>query len=134
MKRLNNMKYLFYILTTLFLTAACGQDNPQSTDQVKLSVDKTALEFPAEGGEPTLTVTASGQFVLMPGEKWFTARKTLKEGENNVIVAVKVEENTAYETRQARLSVTAGSEKTYVEVNQAAAEYEDLTDINPKDF
>lgn len=127
------MKYLLYLLTTLFLTAGCGVDDPQA-DQVKLSADKTRLEFPAEGGEQTITVTSSGQFNLMPGEKWFTAKKSRKEGEHDVIVTVTVEENLAYETRQARLSITAGTDRIYVEVNQAAAEYEDLTDINPKDF
>ena len=39
-------------------------------ESVKLSVDKTSLEFTAEGGEQTFTVTASEQLYLVPGDGW----------------------------------------------------------------
>ena len=59
------MKQILYILTALFLIASCGPDDPQ-TETVRLSVDKTSLEFTAEGGDQTFTVTASEQVYIVP--------------------------------------------------------------------
>ena len=69
------MKHLLYILTSFFLIAGCGPENPEKTEAVKLSVDKTSLEFTADGGDDTFTVTSSGQLYIVPGDGWVKTRK-----------------------------------------------------------
>ena len=67
------MKTIPYILSLILLAVSCGPDAPQQQEAVKLSVDKTSLEFTADGGEQTFTVTASEQLFLVPGDGWLTA-------------------------------------------------------------
>lgn len=114
------MKRILYILSALIVASSCGPDNPQQTETVKLSVDKTSLEFTAEGGSQTFTVTASEQLYLVPGDGWVSASKGSKSADHKTVVTVTVQENKATETRQTRISVVAGEEKQYVEVSQAA--------------
>ena len=115
------MKQILYILTALFLIAGCGPDDPQ-TETVRLSVDKTSLEFTAEGGDQTFTVTASEQVYIVPGENWLKFKKGAAGSDYKATVTITAEANTATEPRQTRISVVAGEEKHYVDVTQAAAE------------
>ena len=115
------MKQILYILTALFMIASCGPDDPQ-TETVRLSVDKTSLEFTAEGGDQTFTVTASEQVYIVPGENWLKFKKGAAGSDYKAIVTITAEANTATEPRQTRISVVAGEEKHYVDVTQAAAE------------
>ena len=103
------------------MAVSCGPEEPQKTEPVKLSVDKTSLEFAAEGGEQTFTVTASEQIHLVPGNGWVSAKKGVASEQHKTVVTVAVQENTAKEERKTRLSVVAGEEKQYVEIIQAAA-------------
>lgn len=102
------------------VAVSCGPDAPQQ-ETVKLSVDKTSLEFTAEGGEQTFTVTASEQIYLVPGDGWVSAKKGIKTG-NNTVVTVEVQKNTVAQARETKISVVAGEEKMYVEVSQEAGE------------
>lgn len=115
------MKQILYILTALFMIAGCGPDDPQ-TETVKLSVDKTSLEFTAEGGDQTFTVTASEQVYIVPGENWLKFKKGPMSSDYKTSVTITAEANPATEARQTRISVVAGEEKHYVDVVQAAAE------------
>lgn len=116
------MKQILYILTSLFLTAGCGQEDLQNAELVKLSVDKNQLEFTAEGGDQTFTVTASEQLYVVPGDNWVKASKGTKSSDNKTVVTVTAEKNPTVEARQTRISVVAGDEKHYVEVSQEAGE------------
>ena len=116
------MKTIPYILSLILLAVSCGPDAPQQQEAVKLSVDKTSLEFTADGGEQTFTVTASEQIFLVPGDGWLTAAKGGKDADSKTVVTVTVQKNTVAEMRQTRISVVAGEEKQYVEVTQAAAQ------------
>ena len=78
------MKHILYILTALFMIASCGPDDPQ-TETVRLSVDKTSLEFTAEGGDQTFTVTASEQVYIVPGENWIKFRKGAAGSDNTFL-------------------------------------------------
>ena len=124
------MKQIIYILTSLFLTAGCGPDNPRPAETVKLSVDKTALEFTAEGGEQTFAVTASEQVYLVPADKWIKASRAAADESFRSVVTVTAEKNPTTEPRQTRLSVVAGDEKYYVDITQEAGTGEDNGD-NP---
>ena len=116
------MKTIPYILSLILLAVSCGPDAPQQQEAVKLSVDSTSLEFTADGGEQTFTVTASEQIFLVPGDGWLTAAKGGKDADSKTVVTVTVQKNTVAEMRQTRISVVAGEEKQYVEVTQAAAQ------------
>ena len=115
------MRKIIYILSALVLAISCDPENPEQPEAVKLSVDKTSLEFPAEGGEQTFTVTASEQVYLVPGDGWVSAKKGTKTG-NNTVVTVEVQKNTVAQARGTKISVVAGEEKMYVEVSQKAGE------------
>ena len=119
------MKQILYILTALFMIAGCGPDDPQ-TEAVKLSVDKTSLEFTAEGGDQIFTVTASEQVYIVPGENWLKFKKGVMSSDYKTSVTITAEANPATEARQTRISVVAGEEKHYVDVVQAAAEKRSL--------
>lgn len=115
------MRKIIYILSALILAISCNPENPVQPETVKLSIDKTSLEFPAEGGGQTFTVTASEQVYLVPGDGWVSAKKGTKTG-NNTVVTVEVEKNTVAQARETKISVVAGEEKMYVEVSQEAGE------------
>ena len=116
------MKTIPYILSLILLAVSCGPDAPQQQEAVKLSVDKTSLEFTAEGGEQTFTVTASEQLYLVPGDGWVSVKKGTKSPDHKTVVTVTVQKNTMTEVRETRISVVAGDEKMYVEVSQEAGE------------
>ncbi|MBO5472131.1 MAG: BACON domain-containing protein, partial [Bacteroidales bacterium] len=62
------MKKLLYVLSALFMIASCGPDAPNGSETVKLSVDAQSLEFSADGGEKTFTVTSSGLLRVVSGD------------------------------------------------------------------
>jgi len=119
------MKYLLYLLSSLFMLAGCGPDDSRSSLHMELSADKTQLEFPAEGGEQTFMVTSSEQFYLVPGEKWLTVKKGTKVGGYQTPVTVEVERLTVAEDRKSRISVVSGEDKIYVDVTQVFDDGED---------
>lgn len=104
------------------MAMSCGPEGPQKTDPVKLSVDKTSLEFAAEGGEQTFTVTASEQLYLVPGDSWVSVKKGTRSADHKTVVTVTVQKNTVAAVRETRISVVAGEEKMYVEVSQEAGD------------
>lgn len=113
---------MLYLFAALLAFASCSPEAEQEQQTVKLSVDKTSLEFSAEGGDQTFTVTASEQLYLVPGENWISAKKGAKSADHKTVVTLTAQKNTVAEARQTRLSVVAGEEKIYVEVVQDAGE------------
>ena len=124
------MKYLLYLLSSLFVLAGCGPDNSQTSLQMELSVDTPQLEFPAEGGEQTFMVTSSEQFYLVPGDKWLSVKKGAKVGGYQTPVTVTVEKMTVAEDRQTRISVVSGEDKVYVDVIQTFDDGKDIGGID----
>lgn len=110
------------MLSAILMAMSCGTEEPQKSEPVKLSVDKTSLEFTAEGGEQTLTVTASEQLYLVPGDGWVSVKKGAKSPDHKTVVTVTVQKNTMTEVRETKISVVAGDDKIYVEVSQEAGE------------
>lgn len=115
------MKQIIFFLASLFIAAGCSPETPQ-IETVKLSVDKTVLEFPGEGGEQTFTVTASEKVLLVPNDVWVKPVKGPVTADYKSVVTVTAEKNPAQEERQTKIAVVAGEEKVYVEVKQAAGE------------
>ena len=116
------MKHILYILTALFLVAGCSPETNPEVQKAALSADKTTLEFTADGGEQTITVTASETLYLVPGANWVKTRKGTKSNDHKTVVTVTVEANTASQPRQTNISLVAGDEKLYVDILQAAAD------------
>ena len=116
------MKVMLFTILSIFLAVSCGKDPQPQPEHVKLSADKTALEFAAEGGEQTVTVTASEKLYVVTGETWLMAKQGTKSAEQKIEVTFTATANDATAERTAKVSLVAGDEKTYIEVTQAAAE------------
>lgn len=116
----------------MLLAMSCGPESPEQQENVILSVDKNTLDFNTDGGEKTITVTSSGQFSVVPGEKWLTAKKGSKSGDKTV-VTVTATKNYALEARQTRIAITSGDQNRYVEVSQKSATEAPTGDIT-KDY
>lgn len=98
----------------------------QNGAAANLSADKTVLEFPAEGGVQTFTVTTSGAFYIMDIKAdWLTAEKGAKDEAGKTIVTVNVKEHNLPADRKATISVSNGREKVHVEVIQRPKGYGD---------
>lgn len=116
----------------MLLAMSCGPESPEQQENVILSVDKTTLDFNTDGGEKTFTVTSSGQFSVVPCEKWLTAKKGARSGDKTVIT-VTATKNYGLEARQTRITITSGDQKRYVEVSQKSATEAPSGDIT-KDY
>ena len=116
----------------MLLAMSCGPESPEQQENVILSVDKASMEFNADGGEKTFTVTSSGPFSVLPGEKWITATKGTKNGDKTV-VTVTASKTYALEARQTKITITSGDQKRYVEVSQKSATEAPSGDIT-KDY
>ena len=116
----------------MLLAMSCGPESPEQQENVILSVDKNTLDFNTDGGEKTFTVTSSGQFSVVPGEKWLTAKKGARSGDKTV-VTVTATKNYALEARQTKITITSGDQKRYVEVSQKSATEAPSGDIT-KDY
>ena len=116
----------------MLLAMSCGPESPEQQENVILSVDKTSMEFNADGGEKTFTVTSSGPFSVLPGEKWITASKGAKNGDKTV-VTVTASKTYALEARQTKITITSGDQKRYIEVSQKSAQAAPSGDIT-KDY
>lgn len=114
------MKKLLYVLSALFMIASCGPDAPNGSEAVKLSVDVQSLEYSADGGEKTFTVTSSGLLRVVPGDNWMTVAKGVKSQDNRTAVTVTVEKNPSSRVRQSSVDVIAGDERMSVNVRQEA--------------
>lgn len=115
------MKNLLCLLSVLFMSAGCGPDDTQNTDAVKLSVDKEVLEFTAEGGQQTFTVTSSDAFYFPAFEvDWISAKKGVKNSENETVVTVTATENPLSMQRKTRMYISTGTEKIHVDIVQKA--------------
>lgn len=114
------MRRLAYIITLLFLAVGCGQDDNRQSESVKLSVDKTSLQFVAAGGEQTFTVTSSELVRVSCDENWMKVSKGIKSKDHKTLVTVSVEKNPAADVRQTSISVVAGAERVSVDVKQEA--------------
>jgi len=123
---------MLYIFAAMLLAMSCGPESPEQQENEILSVDKTSMEFNADGGEKTFTVTSSGPFSVLPGEKWITATKGAKDGDKTV-VTVTASKTYALETRKTRITITSGDQKRYVEVSQKSAQAAPSGDIT-KDY
>lgn len=110
-------------LAIMFGATACGGDDDGSGNGTpsqpagSVSVPVQALEFEAEGGTASFTVSAPGEWDAAADQAWVSLRKegTLgKQGSVSVTVAA----NSSRSARSASIVVMCGSDRAYVTVNQ----------------
>lgn len=118
------MKVMLFAILSIFLAVSCGKDPQPQPEHVKLSADKTALEFAAEGGEQTVTVTASEKLYIV-SDMWLTAKQGTKSEDHKILVTFTASANDKAEERSVKVSLVAGDEKVYIDVTQAPAQKTD---------
>ena len=113
-------KIIFVFISLLFVSCTATPSTDQSSST--LSVDQSSLTFGVDGGEQTFIAESSSPVIVIPGERWITCRKEKTTDDNKTVVTVVAEKNSSKEERQARISVSSGKEKVYVDVIQTATQ------------
>ena len=104
---------IFAALSALLLLSACREEKPVEVKKPELKVVSSDVIFGVEGGEGTIVVEATGTVSVTSERPWV---QTAVNG--NTITVTVSELNPSPESRYSRLTIQAGSEKTYVTVHQ----------------
>ena len=102
-------------------TFKCGdkQANVKITQKAKeysISIEPTEIEFEAEGGEQTITVTSSDSWRLTTSSDWIAT--STKSGNNGSMVNIAVGYNTSDEIRTGIITFTCGDKTAKFTVTQ----------------
>lgn len=109
-------KYIYLIfaaLSALLLLSACRREQPVEVKKPALKIVSSNVVFGVEGGEGTIVVEADGTVSVTSERPWV---QTSVNG--NTITVTVSELNPSPQSRYSRLTIQAGSEKTYVTVHQ----------------
>lgn len=112
-----------FATAALVLMGCTEKDNPQGNDTPQddvLSIAPEYLAFAAEGGENTITVTATSQWSYDNNADWLTVTPA-NDGKTFKVTAA---ENGNTTTREAIIYVNTSTKSVYVSVSQEAAEAE----------
>ena len=104
---------IFAALSALLLLSACQREKPVEVKKPALKVVSSNVVFGVEGGEGTIVVEADGTVSVTSERPWV---QTSVNG--NTITVTVSELNPNPQSRYSRLTIQAGSEKTYVTVHQ----------------
>ena len=109
-------KYIYLIfaaLSALLLLSACRREQPVEVKKPARKVVSSNVVFGVEGGEGTIVVEADGTVSVTSERPW------VQTSVNGKTITVTVSElNPSPQSRYSRLTIQAGSEKTYVTVHQ----------------
>ena len=124
--------YLSFIMGAALLAYGCSssESEPQkptpSTAPTTMTLDKTSAQVDPAGGTVTLSVTSPTRPSFSSSEKWATITDgTFKD--YKITITVNVAENTAFDSRKATVSVTAGSLSGKLEISQGSKYGEGIT-------
>ena len=121
---MKNMSVIAIALSGLMSICSCGGSGESNDDPViSLSVSPESLSFGAQGGEQTLSLSASSDWAVFPAnnESWISIKPS-SGTTASASVMVTVDANEEYESREGEVTVKCGKERRYVKVTQAAAE------------
>ena len=108
----------FLLIIAGIFTACNGKEYPF------LSVDKTTITAPAEGGTFTILVSSNGEWTAVvqdvESHSWITLDNA--SGTNDGVITVSIEENSEFEIRNAAIKISMGSLSEIVLVEQEEAE------------
>ena len=98
--------------------AACGDDEVGSANPAgEVSCSPTELNFIANGGEQTVTVTANREWMAYASADWMTLTPTNSMGKTGTLT-VKVAENGTYDNREGTVTVKVGNTRQVIAVRQ----------------
>ena len=111
--------------TTIF-TFYCGDKDvdlivTQEAKEYSISIEPTEIEFEAEGGEQTITITSSDEWEFSSDKYWISASED--NGENGAIIDILVGENEETEPRTGVAMFRCGDKRAEVKITQKAKEY-----------
>lgn len=85
-----------------------------------LFVDIDRVDFPSEGGEKTVFITANTDFSISTNVQWISASVEIGETESQLFIAA--QENNTNDSREAKISLLFGSKHVDVIVTQSHSE------------
>ena len=120
------MNILAFAMAGVLCLCACGggsvDKGGEVIEQLSLSASPESLAFKADGGEASISVSASREWSAFAtnNESWISV--TPASGPSgNASVKVTVQKNSSYESRQGEITIKAGSERRFVKVQQDAS-------------
>lgn len=117
------MNILAIALASVLGLCACGggsDDNGNDVvEQFNLTASPETLSFKADGGEATITLSASREWSAFAtnNESWISVSPA-NGASGNASVKVTVQSNATYDAREGEVTIKAGSERRYVKVTQ----------------
>lgn len=123
---MNKMTHFFlcFLVFTLPFLASCSDgkdDDPVVQFSIPAEIIANGLKFDSNGGESTFDVQSSEAITVTSSDpSWCTVTKGSRNVDNKIPVIVKVQENSATESRSAKISIYAGSQAKTVTVAQDA--------------
>ena len=117
------MNILAIALASVLGLCACGggsDDNGNDVvEQFNLTASPETLSFKADGGEATITLSASREWSAFAtnNESWISVSPA-SGASGSASVKVTVQSNATYDAREGEVTIKAGSERRYVKVTQ----------------
>ena len=108
------MKRLFAILLFAGALLACDKAQPEAT---KLDVGATEIQVPSKASVAQFTISSDAAWKVAVSEKWLVASKA--SGSGDALVKLALLPNTDYSSREAYVTVTAGSLEKVIKVTQS---------------
>ncbi|MGQ1891923.1 cellulase family glycosylhydrolase [Thermophagus sp. OGC60D27] len=104
--------YLSFLFSYSFLVTACdssnGGNDPEPIPEVTLSVEPTALHFPVDGGEKTISIASNSSWTIaFETASWARPSVSVAKGDANVKIMADASE--VEEERSVVLTVSAGT-------------------------
>lgn len=117
------MNILAIALASVLGLCACGGGSDDSgndvVEQFNLTASPETLSFKADGGEATITLSASREWSAFAtnNETWISVSPG-SGASGSASVKVTVQSNATYDAREGEVTIKAGSERRYVKVTQ----------------
>lgn len=120
------MNILTFAMAGILSLCACGGGSDDKggevIEQLSLTASPESLAFKADGGEASISVSASREWSAFAtnNESWISVSPA-SGASGNASVKVTVQKNASYESRQGEITIKAGSERRFVKVQQDAS-------------
>ena len=119
---MKHMNLLTLALSALLGLTSCGGSDDDPVTPVVDGTVLSTLTFAAEGGQQTVSASASQEWRAFASndESWITVTPSTGNA-GSVQLTIKASENLNYEAREGEVTLKAGTSRQYVKVRQEAA-------------